>query len=178
MNSKLTIQLEASELKNSQEGIYNKEDILAYAGHILLKFATNKVSGQHLCLAIVELKQNDSGQCADLPKDLLKEMMQAGKIIQRIIRQETDLIGHYEQHQFLVCMQSKNKDKFDKICHKMGIAIEQNYADVIAHIGFIAVDKTVSVDVNSLLSVTRIALRRSYKHGENDIINYDDMRRA
>lgn len=174
INSKLTVQLEDSKFKNSDGGIYSQEGILSYAENILYKFVNNKNVQKHLCLAVLELKDKNTS-CLVNDSQLLSDI---GRSIGRIVKQDTDAIGSYKNHQILICMQSLSSQHFDNICTRIANQIQTDFDFLEVNIGFIHVDKKVAVNLSSLLAVAQIALRRSKRPSEFNVINSSKMKKA
>ena len=62
-------------------------------------------------------------------------------------------------------------------CENINKAVKAKHSNLRSKIGFIWVDAYVGLNLQSLLSVSKIALRRAKESDISDVINYADLKK-
>lgn len=181
INSKLTIQLESQHQSSLPNGLYDEKSVIHYATKILLKLATNKSQKQLVSLILIEPYAILDG----LPSySKAISLQNLAKLIRKNIQQDTDIIGHIDHKQLLVCIQTSDAKKSYKLSRKLLGAIEPKLVCedsaievVSANIGIISADASVQVDANSLVSLAQLALKYAKQSETTNIFDYKDIRK-
>jgi GGDEF domain-containing protein len=174
--SKLTIRLESSIDVDRKTGLYDEENTIAFAEKLLLKLRGSESAKQLMSFMIVELK-GISEQSEIANQDIVNRM---AIILQRHIGDNSSMIGSLANNQIAICVEvdspSTAKAMAQKFLDTSSVKLNNSTNYKGCNIGLITVGGNIDVDVASLRLLAARALSRAKDLGNNNYLDYSDMK--
>lgn len=175
VNSKLTIRLESTRTNTSGSHISDKHSILEFATNSLLKLnstSTRNATQRRLAILMIEVTAVESETQPQTVSTFENQTV-------KLLKNTNDMLSNYDKNIYLASVMVRNNEEANTIANKIimqGKASRDHNAQCNVNIGLISVAANSGVDVNSLISVASIALRRSFQKGIDTAINYEDIK--
>lgn len=179
INSKLTMKLQTSESMRASSGLFDKQSVVDFTQNRLLQLTVNKSDTQFVSLLLLEAVA-ESQTLADLPQNEL--ILKVARAANKVMKQDTDMLGKLSEHQLLMCVlvpsRAQALARAKQLLTLLHGKVNGKELPIDINVGIITVDKSVGVDVYSLISIADIVLRKSKLKGLNTIIDYADLKKS